>query len=95
MGERIWPKFRALTITLTLRSSLARRRRIGTVLSSELLSIKMCSYSYRPHLRHHIAHLAVELLNVCLFIVAGRNDAYGLQRCLARGCSSRAALVNR
>ena len=33
MGERMWPKFRLLTITLTFLSSAARRRRMATVRS--------------------------------------------------------------
>jgi len=39
----IWPKLRALTMTLTLGSRAAMPRRISTVLSEEWLSMMMCS----------------------------------------------------
>ena len=42
-GERMWPKLRALTMILTLRSDAAISLRIGTVRSVEALSMKMCS----------------------------------------------------
>ena len=43
IGERKWPKFRALTITFTLLSAAAISRRIDTVASCDALSMKMCS----------------------------------------------------
>jgi hypothetical protein len=43
IGERRWPKFRALAITFTRLSRPARIRRMPSVLSRDALSMKMCS----------------------------------------------------